>query len=146
VGMPDWSKVRPGEAIAVRLGTLLDHPLLYKAYPDLPNINVKIYNSTLIKNEDDPSEEYVAATTPAEDGEPASIEIAGRACNFLSALVHEIQHVLEDYEDLDYGPDTAATTAGSGRRERATPSGACAWGKISSGVFHQVRRVTRLDN
>jgi hypothetical protein len=108
VGMPDLSKVRPGKAVAVRLGTLLNHPLLYEAYPDLPNIMVEVHNSPRIKDEEDPDEEYAGATTPAEDGKPAKIEIAGRDCDFLSTLIHEIQHVLEDYEDLDYGPEAGS--------------------------------------
>jgi hypothetical protein len=62
-------------------------------------------------NEDDPNEEFVATTTPAEDGKPASISIAGRICDFLSALMHEVQHVLEDYEDSTTGLRPAATIA-----------------------------------
>jgi hypothetical protein len=46
-GMPDLAKIKPGEAATVRLGVLLDHPMLFKAYPKLANIKVEVFNSAL---------------------------------------------------------------------------------------------------
>jgi Large polyvalent protein associated domain 23 len=105
--MPDLKKLEPGEHAIVRLGDLLDHPFLFKAYPHLAEILVKVYNAAQVQNEDDPGDAYEATTTPARFWRPASIEIAGRIHNFLPTLMHEVQHILEPYENLDYGPYTA---------------------------------------
>jgi hypothetical protein len=104
---PDLNKLGHGEMLVVRLGDLLDHPLLFKAYPQLAAISVKVYNAPQVQNEDDPEDAYEATTTPARIWRPASIEIAGRISNFLPALMHEVQHILEAYENLDYGPYSA---------------------------------------
>jgi len=105
--MPDLKKLAPGELAIVRLDDLLDHPLLFKAYPQLAEILVKVYNAAQVQNEYDPEDAYEATTTPARFWRPASIEIAGRIHNFLPTLMHEVQHILEPYENLDYGPYTA---------------------------------------
>jgi len=105
--MPDLKKLAPSEVAIIRLGDLLHHPLLFKAYPQLAEILVKVYNATQVQNEDDPKDAYEATTTPARFSRPASIEIAGHIHNFLASLMHEVQHILEPYENLDYGPYTA---------------------------------------
>jgi hypothetical protein len=106
--MPDLKKLAQGEVAVIRLGDLLNHPLLFKAYPHLVAVLVNVYNAAQVPNEDDPDDAYEATTTPARIWRPASIEIAGRISNFLPTLIHEVQHILEAHEGLDYGPYTAS--------------------------------------
>lgn len=105
--VPGLKELPRGEAVTVQLGDLLDHPLLFKAYPQLAAILVKVYNAAQVESEGDPDDADVATTTPSRIWRPASIEIARRINDFLPTLLHEVQHILEGYENLDYGPYTA---------------------------------------
>jgi len=88
----------------MKLGDILEHPTLFKAYPELRDMSVQLYNSPT-----DPAdaEGSMRRAEQNDDGKP-SIDIAllaGPTKRILSTVLHEAQHALEDIEGFEYGAD-----------------------------------------
>jgi hypothetical protein len=78
---------RPG----VTLGKLLDHPELYQAYPDLADLRV------YPRNDRGKGAHY----SSAKDEIRVDLDIADK--DFLSTLLHEVQHAVQEREDFAKG-------------------------------------------
>jgi len=101
----EWADVLPDEFVKeryVKLGDLLDHPELYKAFPDLKDLRVGIYE----KGTWGGAGAMYHPERTLEDGThqmerlDMSITSAKKIGSFQSVLLHEIQHALQKRGDF----------------------------------------------
>lgn len=79
-------------AVDTKLGNLLDHPELYKLYPKLSEVKVKSDAGMNIN-----AASFDPKTQTITLGPQASADMA------MSSTLHEVQHIVQDYEGFAFG-------------------------------------------
>ncbi len=74
-----------------KLGTLMHHNALYKAYPQLKNIDVYITDSNNYKGYADSSQNVIELSLNRNEGD------------LDKTLIHEVQHLIQNYEQFSAG-------------------------------------------
>ena len=85
-----------------RLGELLDHKELYKAYPELKNLKIKFFDNQEIRNKKG-TLGYFAHGNPKDDYIAMNYgRFAGKSPKeYVPTLLHEIQHAIEQRSGVD---------------------------------------------
>lgn len=80
-----------------KLAEIVDHPELYKAYPELKNVNFKVDNDI----------PYIAVYNSAEDAIKVNLNRAKTTDNLLDIITHEVQHKVQKAEGFEQGTNPA---------------------------------------
>ena len=86
------------EQMPLTLGDVLDYPELYRQYPDMADMPVRLYDS---------AEDYAGFYNPEDD---AIVLTRGGMENVRQTLVHEIQHAIQRREGFDMGASPEGQT------------------------------------
>jgi hypothetical protein len=86
---------REGYQVNTTLGQVLDHPLLYHSYPDMPDIPLRVVN--------DPAGSYRAGYDGPQKGFTVNVARLEPGESTKSSLLHEVQHHVQEVEGWSPG-------------------------------------------